>query len=85
MTWAYEDCDRLLKVSKKQSKFAKQLKERVLEAEGKMKKVKAQLETKGVELEGAQADLAATQAEVARLEVENSKSWEDALMEVSCL
>ena len=38
MTWAYEDCDRPLKVSEKQAEFTKQIKERVLEEEGKGKR-----------------------------------------------
>ena len=79
MTWADEDCDRPLKVSEKQAKFTKHLKERVLEEEGRRKEVEAQLDTKGAKLEGAQANLAATRSEVARLEAE------DTLMEVSCL
>ena len=70
MTWAYEDCDRPLKVLEKLAKFAIRLKERVLEEKGKRKEVEAQLETKGAELEGAQADLAIARAEVARHEVE---------------
>ena len=52
----------------------------VLEEEGKRKEIEAQLETKGAELEGARADLATARAKVARLEVENSNSQEDALM-----
>ena len=67
MTWAYEDCDRLLKVTKKRAEYTLHLKERVLEEEGKRKKVEAQLKTQGVELEGAWADLAVAQAEVPTL------------------
>ena len=59
MTWAYEDCDRPLKVSKERAESAKHLKERVLEEEGRRKEVEAQLETKEAELKGARADLAA--------------------------
>ena len=43
------------------------------------------METRGAKLEGARTELAAARAEVARLEAEYSKSWEDALMEASCL
>ena len=81
MTWAYLDCDVPLWVSKKRAEFPNQLKERVLEEEGKRKEVETQLETKGVELDGAQADLATARAKVARLEAEFSKSREDILME----
>ena len=72
MTWAYKDY-RPLKVANKRAEYAHHLKKRVLEKEGKRKKVEAQLETQGVELEGARADLAATPAEVARLTIEGSK------------
>ena len=41
MTWAYGDCDRLLKVAEKQAEYACQLKEKVLEEEGRRKKVEA--------------------------------------------
>ena len=38
MTWAYEDCDKPLKILEKQPKFAKHLKEKVLKEEGRMKR-----------------------------------------------
>ena len=39
MTWAYEDCDRPLKVVESRAEYALHLKERLLEEEGKKKKV----------------------------------------------
>ena len=65
MTWAYEDCDRSLKVLEKRTEYAHHLKEKFLEEERKRKKVEDQLETHGVELEGARTKLAAAQADVA--------------------
>ena len=53
MTWAYEDCDRPLQVSKKRAENARVLKERALEEEGNRKEAEAQLKTRGAELEGA--------------------------------
>ena len=85
MTWAYEDYNRPLKVAEKQAEYAQHLRERVLEEEGKRRKVEGQLETQGVELEGVRAELAAAQAEVVRLMAESSKYQEDALIEVSYL
>ena len=41
MTWAYEDSHRLLNVSEKWAEFAKHLKEKVLEEEGRRKEVEA--------------------------------------------
>ena len=52
MTWAYKDCDRPLKVLEKRAEYAKKLKGKVLEEEGRRKEVEAQLETKRTELEG---------------------------------
>ena len=37
MTWAHEDCDRPLKVSERKAEYAKELKVKVLEEEGKRK------------------------------------------------
>ena len=85
MTLAYEDCDRPLKVFEKWAEYAQHLRERVLEEEGKRKKVVGQLESQGVELEGVHTELAAARAEVARLMAESSMCGEDALMEVSHL
>ena len=65
--------------------YAKELKEKVLEEEGRRKEAEAQLETKDAELERAQAELAVAQAEMACFKAESSKYREDALIEVSRL
>ena len=72
-----------MKVTKRRTKHARHLKEKLLEEEGKRKKAEDMLEIQGAELEGACAELAAAQAEVAHLKAEFSKYREDALMEVS--
>ena len=59
MTWAYEDCDRPLKVTERWAEYALHLKERLLEEERQRKKVEGQLETQGVELERVRAELVA--------------------------
>ena len=85
MTWVHEDCHRPLKVMERQTEHAHHLKEKLLEEEGKRKKVEDQLETQGAELERARAELAAAQVEVARFKAGFSKYQEDTLMEVSRL
>ena len=67
MTWVHEDCDRPLKVAERRTEHARHLKEKLLEEEGKRKKVEDELETQGAKLEGAHAELAPAQAEVAHL------------------
>ena len=59
MTWAHEDCDRSLKVMERRTEYARHLKEKLLEEEGKRKKVEDQLEIHEVELKGARIELAA--------------------------
>ena len=85
MTWAHEDYHRPLKVTERRTEHAHHLKEKLLEEEGKRKKVEDQLETQGAELERARAELAAAQVEVARFKAGFSKYQEDTLMEVSRL
>ena len=45
MTWAYEDCDKTLKVMERQAEYALHLKERLLDEEWKRKMVERKLET----------------------------------------
>ena len=73
MTWAHKDYDRLLKVLEKRAEYAKELKVKVLEEEGRRKEAEAQLETKGTELEGARDELATARVGMACLKAESSK------------
>ena len=85
MTWGHQDSDKPLKVSERRAEYAKELKVKVLEEEGKRKEAEAQLEMKGAEQEGARVELAVARAEMACFKAESSNYREDTLMEVSRL
>ena len=85
MAWAYQDCDRSLRLGEQLNDFSRHIKEKLQEEKELRQKAEDAAETRGAELEEARAKLKTAQAEFAEVKESSSKYRENAMMEISRL